>query len=216
MRGMFSLGAIGLLTSATVMVAVPTIAAAATPVSQQLSKFPESVTGTSMDEVPAEAMVSVRPREVPGDAVVSVRPREVPADAVVSVQPREVPGDAVVSVRPREVPAEAVVSVQPREVPAIAVVTLQPREIPGGGLVSVRPREVPGAEARIARLDEIVMGADEPLDHGMSAMTGARSDHNAASTVPEPATWIMMILGFWIAAWRLRRVNGGGRGPVPA
>lgn len=42
-------------------------------------------------------------------------------------------------------------------------------------------------------------------------------DHaNHVSTIPEPATWIMMIAGFGVVAWRLRNRGQHGFGSIPA
>ncbi|MFP3942405.1 MAG: PEP-CTERM sorting domain-containing protein [Alphaproteobacteria bacterium] len=38
----------------------------------------------------------------------------------------------------------------------------------------------------------------------------------SVNPAPEPATWIMMIAGFWIVAWRLRHRGRDEHGPVPA
>lgn len=49
-----------------------------------------------------------------------------------------------------------------------------------------------------------------------SATPPAFEGGDSVGTAPEPATWIMMIVGFGIAAWRLRSLRQEGPGAVPA
>jgi len=61
-------------------------------------------------------------------------------------------------------------------------------------------------------------GANAPGgSQGMPGDTGSVDD-GTVTHAPEPATWIMMIFGFWIVAWRLRRRahNIQGSMAVPA
>ncbi|MFP3942406.1 MAG: PEP-CTERM sorting domain-containing protein [Alphaproteobacteria bacterium] len=144
-------------------------------------------------------------------------PNQVSASAPGNGEPES--GEEVVAAAPDEGPSETeedLVQATPQQVTDGEMAAARSREVPEemDEMIGVQPREDTDG------VDE-VLGSDprEPEESSMAPMntsSPAASEERAVSSVPEPATWLMMILGFWAVAWRLRRRDRERRMPVPA
>jgi hypothetical protein len=119
-------------------------------------------------------------------------------------------------------PKSAARAIAPKPtVPAeLAAIVASPPLLPVGDLAFAAPFQIdaPPSLGAILASSPGIPGATPPGENGGGPISFPSSEPREAvtSAVPEPATWVMMLLGFGLVGWRVRRRDRRSCANLPA